>query len=134
MKRFIPQIAGVVDQNVDLTILIQGLLHDALPVFDGIAVGDRFTTGSHNFLNHFFGGRPIAAAPMDIGPQIIDDYPGTSSSQQPGIRPAKSAPGAGYDGDPTIKADLILGDVTVFKDAVIDDHMVPPVYDLELPL
>ena len=104
----------------------RALFDDVLTAFSRghiIVIGHRFTAQGLNFVNDLIG-RPLRAVPGTVPStaQIVHHNFGAAPGELQGIGPAQSGAGAGDNSHTPIKANLLLGNLSIFKNAVVDHH------------
>jgi len=73
-KAHISQDAGVIDDNVDATKVINGRLDDGLTVLHRVVVGCCLATGLFDFLDHQISGLGTCALASVGGAEVIHDH------------------------------------------------------------
>ena len=124
-KALVSEDTGVVDDDINLAEGFHGGLDDiftALGRGHVVVIGNRLTAGFLDLLYHLVGcrRRPLAGT-VPRATQIVDHHLGTAAGQFQGVSPSQAAAGTGDDGYPVVKPDLILGNITVFKNTQVDD-------------
>ncbi|MCY1459790.1 hypothetical protein D9M71_772940 [compost metagenome] len=93
LDHVVPGVAGVVDDDVDATEVVDSGLDEAVGEIDSghaAHAGNGFTAGSADFRNHFF---------SRSGVEVVDHDFGAVGSQLQGDLTANATAGAGYQGD-----------------------------------
>ncbi len=126
-KAFVPENAGVVDQNIHGAERIQCRFNDIFTAFrsgNTVIVGHGLTAGRLDLIDHFVRRSLVAAGSVPASAEIIDHDVGAPFGQIKSVNPAQAAPGPGYDRHFAVKTDVILGNLTVFTKAVGDDILI----------
>ena len=103
----VPQDAGIIDEDVEVTEGAHGLIDEALrtlPVRDVVVVGDRLATGGDDLVDDLLGGRRVGASPVRVAAEVVDDDLGALPGEKEGVLPTDASSRAGDDGDATLES------------------------------
>ncbi len=110
-ERAIAQDAGVVDQDVERTKVVDSALHHAP---SGFGIGDiaevrhRFPSGRANLFCHLLGGSGRSSAPIRRGAQIVHHHFSSARRQHHGVAPSHAIACTGNQSHPTIESNHVL--------------------------
>ncbi len=127
-KALVPQNPGIVDQNVHRPESIQGTLDNARTAFGRghiIVIGHRLSSQGFNFVDNLI--RRCLGAITGTVPgtaQIVDHDLGAAFGKLQGVGTAQPGAGTGDNGHTPVKANLCFGNLTIFKNAVVDHHFL----------
>ncbi len=105
----VTQDAGVVDDGIEPTEVLDGGVDEALsafPVGDVVAVDDRFAAHALDLFDDLVSRRLITAGSIDRCPEVVDDHLGAVLGEHQGIFATDSSACSGDDDD-TIVAQSI---------------------------
>ena len=106
VEAFVPQDAGIVDDDVDAAEIVHRGLDDLVAIGNGIVVGNGFATGSNDFVHHQISGSFAGAFTKSAATQVVDHDLGTAAGEFQCMALAQSVAGAGDDNHAIIKADV----------------------------
>ena len=127
-KAFVAQDTGVVNQDVNGSKGVQRGFNNALAAFDRrhtIVIGHGFPAQGLDLIDHLISRPPgTLTGTVPRTTQIIDYDFGAAFGQFQGVDAAQAGPGPGNDRHSILKADFCFGNVAVFKNTIVDHHLL----------